>query len=271
MRRESLGNDHYMLLDVSEIGALAEKHVGWMSRQISEHNLPTPVGEFVRRVSVGDESLVEKSDDFLRKIEDQVPMSKGWRNVDDVVGAIPNVPSYLAGHPQCMRRRERVARDNAPLTIFMDLTSSYSISQHDVLMRGVVLLALTRLLVEHRAVELWVGTSMADRWLQNGVSGTVAWRIDTTPLDLARSAYHVCSPSMSRMFGYGVANAMVDRHLVGYLNDFYDRRVDGLKQVAGWQEILLIPRISIYDPMVQDPVGWIRRVMQQYVPQEDAA
>src|SRR4029079_19182184 len=195
------GVDQYAFLEASEIPALMRKYPmtckgGSWYGDSSE--------ALVRKATTGDNSLVAESERFLTSIEDQVPMSKGWRNVDDVVGAIPNVPAFLAGHPQHMRRRERAARDNAPITIYMDLTSSAMIDAKQLQKRGIVLLALARLLVEHRPVELWVGTSKA----RQGCSGTVAWRIDTAPLDLSRSSYHIGAAAMARGFGYGLDDTL---------------------------------------------------------------
>lgn len=271
MRRESIqtkwGTDRYRMMEASEIPGMIRDHRDSLKSRGGEWYGDT-FAEFEKRAELGDESRVASSEAFLAKIEDQVPMSRGWRNVDDVVGAVPNVPAFLAGHPQCMRRRERRARDNAPLTIYMDLTSSAGIDSDDVERRGVVLLALTRLLVEHRPVELWVGASLGSPRL----SGTVAWRIDTAPLDLARAAYHIAATSMSRTFGYGINRAV---NLTGGHWPFQDydlhcrTAAERLRPVFGGTELLYIPPIMLGDEMTRDPVGWLKRTMARYVNTEE--
>lgn len=264
------GEDNYVLLHNGEIADLAGQHSRFLEAKIREDNrwYGSRYSEFKQKVVTGDESLVKHSETFLAQIEDQVPMSRGWRNVDDVVGAVPNVPSFLAGHPQCMRRRERTMRDTAPLAIYMDLTSSAGFSERDVCNRGVVLLALTRLLVEHRPVELWVGTSLD---INRRGSGTVAWKIDTAPLDLARAAFHIGATVMARGFGYGMCNQMLGCGGSWPFNS-YSLHCETAKQriaaVFPGQEMLYIPPVYVTDPMVTHPVDWLKRTMASYVQKE---
>jgi hypothetical protein len=264
-RQTPHGVDRYLFMDAGEIPGVIAQHEEMLRNRSSDWHGGT-FTDFQRSAAVGDEALVQESERFLSQLEDQVPMSLGWRNVDDVVGAIPNVPAFLAGHPQCMRRRQRAARETAPLAIYMDLTSSAGIKAGDVMRRGVVLLALTRMLVEHRAVELWVGASLGNA--RGRVSGTVAWRIDTTPLDLARAAYHVAATAMSRTFGYGLNMALHDTEGAWPFGD-YDLHCrtapERLRAVMSGGELLYIAPIMLHDPLTSDPVGWLRRTMQQYV------
>jgi len=272
------GKDDYLLLEAGELVALARKHDNTLSGAMRDRSwFGATYQEFKQRIETGDNSLVEQSDVHLAKIEDQVPMSRGWRNVDDVVGAVPNVPAFLAGHPQCMRRRQRAMRDTAPLAIFMDLTSSAGIGSREVQNRGIVLLALTRLLVEHRPVELWVGTALGGGTSYRGkaVSATVAWRIDTAPLDLARAAYHVSATAMARGFGYQMAHAELNMPHGAWPfgnHDLHCKTAERrLKDVFAGQELLYVPPIYLGDALTQDPVGWVKRVMAQYVGTEEAA
>jgi hypothetical protein len=263
-------------LEASELPALATKHANSLSGRVSGSWYGCTYGEFKKRIETGDNSLVEAADKHLAMIEDQVPMSRGWRNVDDVVGAVPNVPAFLAGHPQCMRRRQRAMRDTAPLAIFMDLTSSAGIDAEDVQKRGVVLLALTRLLVEHRPVELWVGTALGSGgWRSGAVSATVAWRIDTAPLDLARAAYHVSATAMSRGFGYQMAHVELKMPHGSWPFGDYSLHCrtaeERLKHTFAGQELLYIPPIMLGDEMTKDPVGWVKRVMARYVGEVEEA
>jgi hypothetical protein len=254
-----LGSHHYMLMDTGDMAAAATRHMKWMHYQekIQRGNGVVPTHQFLKMADAGDEAMVNHSDAYLSMLEDQMPMSRGWRNVDDVVGAIPNVPAYLAGHPQCMRRRERTSKDTAPLTIYMNLTSSMAIHQNQILHRGVVMLAMARVLANVRPVELWVGTSMGD----DGVSCTAAWRIDTAPMDLARAAFHIAAPSMSRLFGYAMCEALVDKHIGGYLHQ-RDVHFERLKNVAGWNEVVIVPEILYSDPLTKDPVAWMKRELK---------
>jgi hypothetical protein len=102
----------------------------------------------------------------------------------------------------------------------------------------------------------------------------VAWRIDTTPLDLARAAYHIGSTAMSRCFGYGLARVNTSRARCLALQTMTStaprpRSGCGLRWPGG-TELLFIPPIMLHDPLTEDPVGWLKRVMKQYVGTEEA-
>lgn len=261
MRQGTQDGQHFMLMEAGEIVKAAQGNAKWMQHQtrIQAGNGIMSIAQFERCAVLGDNSYVERSEKFLAQIEDQVPLSQGWRNVDDVVGALPNVPAFLAGYPNCMRRRTRVDKENAPLRIFMNLTSSMGIWPEQVLRRGITLLAFTRLMIMHRPVELWVGSALRD-----GVKcATVAWRIDTAPLDLARAAFHIADVSMSRLFGYAMCEQLTNCHLGGGRED-HEAHKWQLMQFAGWPDVLYIPRFDLRDPLVSDPVGWIKRELAKY-------
>jgi len=271
--KNTYGLDQYVFLETSEITEMLETHKSKIFLNSDTLGGKSWSGGGIAKLRAcagpGDESLVAESEKFLADIEGQIPLSRGWRNIDDVVGAVPNIPAFLAGHPQHMRRRERVARDNAPLTIYMDLTSSAAISAETVQKRGIVLLALTRMLVEHRPVALWVGISKGSGYGAAGpVSGTVAWRIDTTPLDLARAAFHISSTVMARGFGYGVDDSL---HITGGAWPFGNHTLHcrtaeaRLQAVSDIGEVMYIPPIYVADDMVNQPVAWLKRVMLKYV------
>jgi hypothetical protein len=256
------GPEHYVLMDASEIVPLMDKYSISMGKY-GDSWCGDSVADMRRKADLGDQSLVEASDRFLSEIEDQMPVTSAWRNMDDVVGAMPNVPAFLAGHPQHMRRRERVSRDTAPLSIYMDLTSSADIDASVVGRRAVVLLALARLLVEHRAVTLWAGISQ-----DVGMgAGTVAWRIDTVPLDLARAAYQIGATAMARRFGYGM------NHAVNSAGGHWAFRSPKLATRTGQErmrmllgnDVLYVRPIHGADPLLRDPVAWLKKTMAQYV------
>lgn len=263
------GPAHWTTMEAGEIPQVVEKHAG--NRAMFRFNDEWCGGSFASLrhcAELGDESLVEKADAFLAQLEDQVPVTRGWRSVDDVVGAVPNVPAFLAGHPQHMRRRERAARDNAPLTLFLDLTSSAVIDADTVQRRAVVLLALVRLLVEHRPVALWAGVGQ-DVGMRG--AGYVAWRIDTAPLDLARAAYHVGAANMARRFGYGVntvcngAGGHWPHHDPSHTATHGEHDLRAVFET----DMLVVPALQYNDPAVRDPVGWLKAKMAKYVRQEE--
>jgi hypothetical protein len=255
---------HFMFLEAGEIATAAHDGVKWMRHQNDLWKID--MKRFEKQIVLGEDSYVARAEAIMSEIEDLVPITRAWRNVDDVVGGLPNVPAFLAGTPQNMRRRVRTMSETAPLTIFMNLATSAIIDADTVLRRGIVLLALTRLLVEHRTVELWVGTTLDD----GHHSGTAAWRIDTAPLDLARAAFMIADVSMSRLFGYAMCEVLTDCHLGG--GGQREQHAARLREATGWHEdgLLYIPWMSVRDDMVNDPVGWIRERLAQYTSGSDS-
>lgn len=259
-------------MDASEMLAVSRECGPQMLKEQRSWN--RSISEFERKVVTGDPGLVPQADAIMRELEDLLPVSKAWRNVDDVVGSVPNIPAYLAGHPQSMRRKERSPRDNAPLTVFLNLTSSAMVSSEALLKRGVVLLALVRLLVEHRAVELWAGTFQDDK-PYGGPSAGGAWKIDTTPLDLARAAYHLTSTDVCRMFGYALNETLAGvHHLRGSMDTgTFVRHERLIREAMEGKELLYVQPLQGWDKMVSEPVQWLKRQLEKYsgVKQEDAA
>ena len=215
----------------------------------------------------GDDKLVAPSDAMVEALEGTAIHTQKWRNVDDVAGSIPNVPAYLAGHPCAMRRRTRLDQDDAPIAVFIDLDSSAGISAKDVLRRGTAALALTRLLSDHRPVELWAGIAMNVGY----GSSTIAWRIDTAPLDLARAAFALCSPAVSRGLGYKLSHA-VHGSTGGWPFDNYSKHRNSgqerLERVFG-QKVLYIPGVYLTDELITNPTAWIKRELEKYTHKEE--
>jgi hypothetical protein len=269
MRRVSFGHsEKFLLLESYELAGMVQTHRGILSNCYwgNDSWIGSTIADLQRMIVSGDERRVAESDKYLAEIEDQIPVSRGWRNVDDVVGALPNVPAFLAGHPQCMRRRQRVASETAPLSIYLDLGSSNTISHVLIERRGLVLLALIRLLVEHRPVELWVGSSIG----ATGYASTTCWRIDTSPLDLARAAYHISATAMSRRFGYGVSTAESGRRWnSAFAMGNHAAQVSHLRnrvpQLFSGDTMFVPPIYDTGNEMVTNPVAWLKRTMAQYV------
>lgn len=180
--REATGAQFYRFRDVSWTGGIGS----------TDHAH--------RTARAGDLALVAPSDRLLSALETVSPITSAWETIDDVAGAVPNVPAYLAGTPLTMRRRRRTVREAAPLAVYVDLTSSAGIDAETLMRRGAAILALVRVLSARRPVELWAGASL-DWQLKQACA--VFFRLDTAPLDLARAAHLLTHPSVPRGMCYG--------------------------------------------------------------------
>ncbi len=265
--------DHYTLLDAGDLRGTVER-IGLGAHKSFSGSWygGMAAAEAVKALSTGDPSLVPASDALLAKLEDLLPQTSKWQKINHVSGIRVNMSAHLAGLPKSMRKRKRLDRDDAPVTIFMDLTSSAMVSASDLLKRGTAILALARALVQHRPVELWGGIALGEgsggyRYGSNAAawSSTVAWRIDTAPLDLARAAFLLAHPAVARGIGYGIGPL-----LAGHQNwdgswpfgahDLHVRTQSArLRNAFGAAEMLVIPPIYGTDPLVTQPLEWIQR------------
>jgi hypothetical protein len=127
---------------------------------------------------------VAESDAYMAKLEAKFDFAAHmFRNVDAVSGGVPIVPAYLAGHPLNMRRRERVMREMAPLTLLVDTASSGGIPASDLAKRGAAILALARLLAGWRPIKIFAGVAVGNGTVSKDGINAVFTRLDTAPLD----------------------------------------------------------------------------------------
>ena len=214
------------------------------------------------------------SDAFMSRFEDLNLVSSGFVTIDDVVGAVPNVPAFIAGTPLNMRRRHRTVREAAPLAIVCDLTTSAGISADVMSKRGSVILALTRILSASRPVELWTFVGLGHR---NGGAVFCGSRVETTPIDLARAAPVFADSIWARGVGYGLCHE--EEH--GNANGRWPYNDRALAAPA-WEQVarlalphlgdtLAIPALHLTDPLVTQPETWLRQQVAKYNPQSEAA
>ncbi len=273
--------DNYTFVEAGDLSTLARTNDGkiknWSSGSwYGRHSKATAL----RALTLGDESLVAASDALLAKLEDKLPHTRKWQNRRSVTGGLVNVPEFLAGNPECMRLRKRLDRNDAPVTIFMDLTSSAMISADKLLARGTAILALARALCEHRVVELWGGIALGENSgyrSQKAWCSTFAWRIDTTPLDVARAAFLLSAPAMARGIGYELAPTLAGHSSWSgawpfAAHDFHVRtQAQRLRMAMGAAEMLVVPPIYGTDPLVTDPLGWITRELARLTGDHESA
>lgn len=218
-------------------------------------------------VRFGDLSGVAASDALLREMEALIPVSRSWRSFDAIVGACPNVPQYLAGNPYNMRLKRRCATATAPLAIFAELVASASISTATCRRRGAAILALVRLLANLRPVELWCVIAIGQKHSRS----SICVRLDTAPLDLARSAHVLTHPSVFRALGYkSLEYAFYGR---GWNGDwaFGDHGLHVRTAAESYQrllrpacDVLFIPPVHLHDVYLTEPTKWLRAMIARH-------
>lgn len=220
------------------------------------------------------ETTIRESDLLMSKMEQYVVI-KGSKFViiDDVAGAVPNVPAYLAGHPLTMRRRQRVQSEQAPLMMIVDVAPSAGVSQETMRKRGVALLALARVLSIVRPLEIYAGTAIGPAKADNKVMEAVYTKVETAPLDLARACYSLSSSAFARgaCFEYVYNDTNKNLHSKGSLRwGFGDvglqraHELEMAQSIFPGKEIMLVSAQFKDDSYLHDPEAWLKKYLGLY-------
>jgi len=222
-------------------------------------------GDHVEKMKRGDLSKVALSDKFLSDLEDDVFLSKSWTNQTGIVGALPNIPAYLAGVPTNMRNRIRSRRPQGPLSVFLECTGAGSTMGPDAMHRGAAMLALVRALSEQRPVDLWLCVTFGHHNEMNGL----LCRIETMPLDLGRAAHMLCSLPASASFGSHVIGQVIN-HSPGswsYGVPELERKWCGeifKRFLHPYSDVLYVPAALTGDGGLGKPRDWLRNMLLKY-------
>jgi hypothetical protein len=218
------------------------------------------LAECVKRTREGDATLVAESDELLAKFEALTFLSPRKKWLSDVAGHVPNVPSFIAGLPQAMRRRAKRPNEAAPVTVLVDVGVSAWFSHREILSRGAAILALCRILTSYRAVELFVLDASK---VPSKPQSCVAVRIDTMPLDLAHAAYALCGVGFTRQ-----VTLPVQVRILGTTNIpvFKGSLSEAMSEVLVLgSAVIEVPGTS--SDVTKDPARWITERIKEAAPE----
>jgi len=216
----------------------------------------------------GNTDSVAKAEAILATIDANVNtrgLTRRWAN--DVVGAFPNVPAYLAGQPESMRRMDRQQRRSrrSAVRVYYSPVSSQSISHEQNFRRGVVVLAAVMALQRVRPVEVYYFTVLG--------LGDHVIKLRTDPMVLSESAYVLTSGGVCRSTSYPYAHAVSEwRGDWGRWSGQYERemsreaKIEHMKTVLGLgEDDILLPAVHMRDQDILDnPVAWINGLLDKY-------
>lgn len=268
---------HYIIApSLSEMGQFArESNLPKKNSGGSWWDLGISTEQAISMCFTGDTSAVEASDALLSKMEEHTNMPS-TRSIwyDDVSGAFPNIPAYIAGQPLNMRQRQKVQIDSAPLAIMVDLSVSGAINAQQVRNRGVAILALTRALSAHRPIELWaMDLGAADEGRGTPVNCVVmATKIETSPLDLSAASYALCHPGFLRQLYFPLES----KHH-GFIGGWpfnnnsraltaHETAVIIAPMFTHVAETLCLPGLHVADKSMTDPEAWLRTQLSIHDP-----
>lgn len=265
--------DHFILGDMADFLALA-KDAGFY--------LPHPwkggMGSHGVNAAIehGHLPSAEQSEKFLAEVENLIPAAPTARHeiIDDVVGAFPNVPAFIAGQPLSMRRKVKRPNEFQPIAVVVDLTSSAVIKAATVAKRGAAILALVRALASRRPVELWIGCGLDANRMNNAL--WQFYKMDTAPLDLARTAFMLAHPGACRGAMHQIAFGPAYKFEGNWPYGTGPVREDKFRAILAQAmphvaDVIACPSIYMTDQSVSDPVAWIAAHLATHAGEYEAA
>lgn len=215
----------------------------------------------------GDTRLVPAAEALIAQLECSVEAPRStW--APSRAGAYPMVPEAIAGLPDAMRRRVPASDDRSPLRVVIDLTSSAAISHQMLERRGTAYLALAMFLANERPVTLEAVVGLG------GSAGAcfIVVPIAAQPLDLAVACSTLTSAGFSRGLGYALCRKY-DIRVTGAwpwnMDPFGHSKVTFIareRAVLGLgPDDILAPPAHVNDPAIVDPVGFVRRAIEEHV------
>lgn len=206
----------------------------------------------------GDDGNVRPARQMLEQVQGGIETPRR-RYRPAVAGGFAVVPEYLAGVPECMRRRQVLKDASNPITIYASIMASAFVDADSMMKRGIAILAAVLKLQAIRPISLyavcpWVDTSLVIE-------------IPTKPLSIAHAAFVLSHPAFFRRLGHEVLHATGDYN-TGIENDQIVPRRLGLKpsdlfmgtgvSTVGFNGAIL----SKYQTILSNPVGWINETIQ---------
>lgn len=213
----------------------------------------------------GDRNAVERSEKLLDQMEAAGIELKTeyWEN--DLAGAIPCIPSYLAGSPESMRRLVETNSETSPVKIFASVCLSGGFSASEIENRGVAILALVRKLSLIRPVELHIYADMYGHATDaNGACAIPVVKLDTAPLDLTTVSYVLANPGFLRQlcFAWGDERGFNGNWAWGTMPIAYDQR---LKEVLrGSTQDMVISGMWAENDFKLNPLKWVNQQVAKY-------
>lgn len=174
-----------------------------------------------------------------------------------------NMGAYLAGSPLNMYRRIEESSDHSPIRIYIGTSSSWGISPEQVNRRGAALAAFALALSQRRQVYLTPYVQLGAGYKNPNSGALISCDLQSSPLYLNELAAHF-NANVSRFVGitacYKLCGAADGSWLPDYANEAKMRAHLGCKP-----DDIYLGSIHINDPLLTDPVGWIKTNLSKYL------
>lgn len=209
----------------------------------------------------GDETHVQQAKDLLAEFQENIEVVQHqWET--HLIGAFPNVPAYIAGVPETMWSREEIRSDRSPLRIWIGLTSSAGVREASLVKRGCTLAAFAIAMSGKRPVYLTPYVNLG----RHGVSrdnALISWDISTSPLVLSELMACTSRPEVTRYVGIEACE-LLNPNTNGAWHRDYDNEDKMRENLGAKPDDMYLSSIHLYDPMLTDPIGWLKTNIEKY-------
>jgi len=213
----------------------------------------------LRDLEDGNDKNAKLADKFLESFEQAVEVpSLTWEH--DVAGAFPDVPTFLAGQPDCMWNLLPDMSDKAPLRIWVGVTSSGGISEAQLVKRGAVLAAFAIMMSKKRQVLITPYVNLGSYRRDGSI---ISWDITTSPINLSTIMASLSEPDVVRHVGIDACRLDNPGVTGAWHPDAYNEKKMREHLGANPQDLFL-PSIFLYDPMLEEPETWLKEKIELY-------
>ena len=228
---------------------------------------------YASQIRQGDPSIVPMVNDALSRITQGLNLEPVLRYLPSVAGSRVSVPTYLAGNPQCMRRRQTTEFTTRHVCIYIEACVMGDIGREDIRARNTAIIGLIEALRMQRiAADIFASWDWGT-WADSDGDHWQVVKLETRPLDLPNIAACLSEAAFSMSY---VMGGVIDSDRTGGVSRSFKscecgRTAEGKKRFeAIYREKVglnptdvYIPEIRPTDQVVTDPIGWIERQISQ--------
>jgi len=232
------------------------------------------------RAIMGDPTIVSQFDATIASVTAGIETTQRPGYVVDWYGSRVDMGRYVAGLPNCMRRRARRATDTRHVSVYVSLVCSAGIRADMMLKRGSAILGFLAVLQSQNiGVDLYLVADMqgararrTGREDQSGITldmvldgdCTQVIRVESRPLDLSQTGFVIAHPAFTRHITYtfgkrygfhGSWSATFDRS-GGHSDPLAYSKAMAAKLGLNETDVFIPPAHS-GDEIVRDPQAWI--------------
>lgn len=221
------------------------------------------VDQGIDHIREGNETHVQDAKDLLNEFQENIEVPAfQWET--HMVGAFPNVPAFLAGAPETMWHRQEIQSDRSPLRVFVGLTSSAGVPEEALVKRGCVLSAFAMAIAPKRPVLITPYVNLGDGYANGSILG---WDVSTSPMVLSEIMACLADPMITRHAGIA-ANYLHEPQCTGSWHPHYSDAAKMREHLGAKPADLYLPSIHLSDPMLRDPLKWLKDNIERYTEEE---